>query len=29
MAGTMKKAGYEVESFKLEGGERTYRIISE
>jgi hypothetical protein len=26
MAGTMKKAGYEVESFKPEGGERTYRI---
>jgi hypothetical protein len=28
MAGTMKKAGYEVESFKLDGGERTYRITS-
>jgi hypothetical protein len=26
MAGAMKKAGYTVESFKLEGGERTYRI---
>jgi hypothetical protein len=26
MAGTMKKAGYEVESFKPEGAERTYRI---
>ena len=26
MAGTMKKAGYTVESFKPEGGERTYRI---
>jgi hypothetical protein len=26
MAGAMKKAAYEVESFKLEGGERTYRI---
>jgi hypothetical protein len=26
MAGTMRKAGYEVESFKPEGGERTYRI---
>jgi hypothetical protein len=26
MAGTMKKAGYEVESFKPESGERTYRI---
>jgi hypothetical protein len=26
MAGTMKKAGYNVESFKPEGGERTYRI---
>jgi hypothetical protein len=26
MAGTMKKAGYSVESFKPEGGERTYRI---
>jgi hypothetical protein len=26
MAGTMKKAGHEVESFKPEGGERTYRI---
>jgi len=26
MAGTLKKAGYTVESFKPEGGERTYRI---
>jgi hypothetical protein len=26
MAGAMKKAGYEVESFKPEGGERTYKI---
>lgn len=26
MAGAMKKAGYEVESFKPEGGERSYRI---
>ena len=26
MAGAMKKAGYSVESFKPEGGERTYRI---
>ena len=26
MAGAMKKAGYAVESFKREGGERTYRI---
>ena len=26
MAGTMKKAGFSVESFKPEGGERTYRI---
>ena len=26
MAGAMKKAGHEVESFKPEGGERTYRI---
>jgi len=26
MAGAMKKAGYEVESFKSEKGERTYRI---
>ena len=26
MAGAMKKAGYQVESFKPEGGERTYRI---
>ncbi len=25
MAGAMKKAGYTVESFKPEGGERTYR----
>jgi len=28
MAGAMKKAGYEVESFKPEGGERTYRLPS-
>ena len=28
MAGAMKKAGYAVESFKPEGGERTYRIKS-
>jgi hypothetical protein len=28
IAGTMKKAGYAVESFKPEGGERTYRITS-
>ena len=26
MAGAMKKAGYAVESFKSEKGERTYRI---
>jgi predicted transcriptional regulator len=26
VAGAMKKAGYTVESFKPEGGERTYRI---
>jgi len=26
MAGAMRKAGHEVESFKPEGGERTYRI---
>src|SRR5204862_8197163 len=26
MAGAMKKAGHSVESFKPEGGERTYRI---
>ena len=26
MAGAMKKAGFSVESFKSEGGERTYRI---
>jgi len=26
MAGAMKKAGYIVESFKPEGGERAYRI---
>jgi hypothetical protein len=26
VAGTMKKAGHSVESFKSEGGERTYRI---
>ena len=28
MSGTMKGAGYEVESFKPQGGERTYRINS-
>jgi hypothetical protein len=28
MAGALKGAGYEVESFKPEGGERTYRINS-
>jgi|ERR1039458_6946330 hypothetical protein len=28
VAGAMKKAGYAVESFKPEGGERTYRINS-
>jgi hypothetical protein len=26
MAGAMKKAGHAVESFKPEGGERTYRL---
>ena len=26
MAGAMRKAGYTIESFKPEGGERTYRI---
>jgi len=26
MAGTMKKAGYTVESFRPEGGARTYRL---
>lgn len=26
MAGAMKKAGYQIESFKPQGGERTYRI---
>jgi len=26
IAGALKGAGYEVESFKPEGGERTYRI---
>jgi hypothetical protein len=26
MAGSMKKAGYAVEAFKPEGGERSYRI---
>jgi hypothetical protein len=26
MAGALKGAGYQVESFKPEGGERTYRI---
>jgi hypothetical protein len=28
MAGAMKKAGYNVESYKPEGGERTYRIAA-
>jgi Protein of unknown function (DUF3489) len=28
MAGALKGAGHEVESFKPEGGERTYRINS-
>jgi hypothetical protein len=28
VAGSLKKAGYQVESFKPEGGERTYRINS-
>jgi hypothetical protein len=28
MAGAMKKAGYTVESFKPEGGERSYRITA-
>ena len=28
MAGAMKKAGYAVESFKPQGGERSYRINS-
>jgi len=28
MAGTMKKTGYSVESFKPQGGECTYRINS-
>jgi hypothetical protein len=28
MAGAMKKAGHTIESFKPEGGERTYRIAS-
>ena len=28
MAGALKGAGYEVESFKPEGGKRTYRITS-
>jgi len=28
MAGAMKKAGYSVESFKPDGGERTYRLNS-
>jgi hypothetical protein len=27
MAGAMKKAGYRVESFKPDGGDRTYRIL--
>ena len=26
MAGTLKNSGYQIESFKPEGGERTYRI---
>jgi Protein of unknown function (DUF3489) len=29
MAGAMKKAGYTVESFKPEGGQRTYRIANQ
>ena len=29
MAGAMKKTGFTVESFKPEGGERTYRINKE
>ncbi len=29
MAGAMKKAGYNVESFKSDNGERTYRLCSE
>lgn len=29
MAGAMKKAGYQVESFKPEGGERSYRLASQ
>jgi len=28
IAGALKGAGYEIESFKPEGGERTYRINS-
>ena len=28
IAGALKGAGYEIESFKSEGGERTYRINS-
>ena len=28
MSGAMRKAGYAVESFKPEGGARTYRINS-
>ena len=28
MAGTLKNSGYQIESFKPEGGERTYRISS-
>jgi len=26
MAGVLKKAGYTIESFKPEGGQRTYRL---
>ena len=29
IAGALKKAGYHVESFKPQGGERTYRIPSQ
>ena len=28
MAGAMKKAGYAVESFKPEGGERSYKLAA-
>ena len=28
MAGAMKKAGYRVESFKPDGGDRTYRLLA-